>query len=101
MQRIGNTDPTFSTYTIFNNFVVHNLEYFAINFSVHITITRKKVLLQSYQRGVYYISITIFNTLPASTAELAKHKKHFISALKMFLIVEFFYLVSEYLNYQH
>jgi len=30
----------------------------------------------SYQRGVYYVCIKIFNTLPSSIAELANDKKH-------------------------
>lgn len=55
----------------------------------------------SYWRGVYYAIITIFNPLPASNAELAKGKKHFISALKRFLIVEFVYSSNKYLKYKH
>lgn len=54
-----------------------------------------------YQRGVYYVSVKIFNTLPASVTELVKDKKHFMSALKRCLIVEFLYSVNELLNYQH
>jgi hypothetical protein len=45
--------------------------------------TRKKVQLRrpvanflSYQMGVYYVSIKVFNTLPSSIAELANDKKH-------------------------
>jgi len=55
----------------------------------------------SYQRGVYYASIKIFNPLPASIAELAKDKKHFVSALKRFLIVELIYSSNKYLKYTH
>jgi len=50
---------------------------------------------------VYYASIKIFNTLPAFVAELVKDKKHFMSALKRCLTVEFLYSVNERLNYQH
>jgi hypothetical protein len=55
----------------------------------------------SYQRGVYYASIKVFNTLPASIAELVKDRKQFLSTLKRFLIVESFYSSNEYFNYQH
>lgn len=48
---MGILTPTSSIYTIFNGFLVHNLEYLIFNFSVHIISTRKKVQLQSYQRG--------------------------------------------------
>jgi hypothetical protein len=47
------------------------------------------------------MSIRIFNTLPASAAESVKDKKHFTSALKKFILVESFYSVNIYLNYQH
>jgi len=55
----------------------------------------------SYQRGIYYASTKIFNPLPASIAELAQDKKHFILALKRFLIVEFIYSSNKYLKYRH
>ena len=44
--------------------------------------------------GVHYVSIKIFNTLPASTAEIVKDKKDFTLALKKFLIVESFYSIN-------
>jgi hypothetical protein len=50
---------------------------------------------------VYYASIKIFNTLPASVAELVKEKKQFILAVRRCLVVESFYSVNECLNYQH
>jgi hypothetical protein len=49
----------------------------------------------------YYAHIQIFNKLPASTAALVKDKKHFVLALKRFLIAESSYSINEYLNYQH
>jgi hypothetical protein len=51
--------------------------------------------------GMYYVCIKIFNTLPASITESVKDKKHYISALKRFLIAESLYSNNEYLNYQH
>jgi len=40
----------------------------------------------SYQNGVYYASIYIFNTLPISPAELVTNKKQFIPPLKKITI---------------
>jgi hypothetical protein len=85
---------------------MHNLDYVTFNFLVQCQY--KKVQLPrpignfaSCQRSVYCASINICNTLPASTAELVKDKKHFMLALKRPLIVESSYVVNEYLNYQH
>jgi hypothetical protein len=55
----------------------------------------------SHQRDADYASITIFNTLPASTAKLVKDKKQFISTLKRFSIFYSFYSIKKYLNYEH
>jgi hypothetical protein len=69
--------------------IVYNLEYFTFNSSVHNINTRKRLQLHrpianttSFQRGVYYASIKIFNELPVCIANLVMDKKHFISALK-------------------
>ena len=45
---------------------------------------------------VYYVSIKIFITLPASTTELANDRKRLITALKRFLVVESSYSINEY-----
>jgi hypothetical protein len=68
-----------SQYVLYlKTFLIHNLEYFTSVLSVYAISTRKKVQLHrpkakqiflSYQRGVYYARIKIFNTLPASVAE--------------------------------
>jgi hypothetical protein len=76
-------------------FVAHNLEYFTFNTSVHNINIRKRLQLHrqivnstSFQMGVYYASIKIFNKLPVHVANLVVDKKHFISALKRFLIIQ-------------
>jgi hypothetical protein len=70
-------------------FLVHNLEHFTFNFSIHSINTRKNLQLHrpianfaSFQRGVYYASINIFNKLPECIANLVMDKKHFKLALK-------------------
>jgi hypothetical protein len=70
---------------------------------LHTIDTRKNVQLHrpiansaSHQKGVYYASIKIFYKIEASTAELGKDKKLFISALKKFfncLILLFHYKI--------
>jgi hypothetical protein len=49
---------------------------------------------------VYYASIKIFNKLPECIANLVMDKKHFILALKLFLSVQSFYSINEFLDYQ-
>jgi hypothetical protein len=50
---------------------------------------------------IYYARIKIFNTLQAAAAKSVKDKKHFLSALKRFLIAKSFYSINDYLHYQH
>jgi hypothetical protein len=49
---------------------------------------------------VYYASIKIFNRLPECVASLVMDKKHFILALKRYLIIQSFYSINEFLDYQ-
>jgi hypothetical protein len=63
-------------------------EHFTLNSSIQDTSTRSRLQfhrpvanLTSYQKGVCYASISTFNVLPISVAELI-NKKHFIAALK-------------------
>jgi hypothetical protein len=86
---------------------MHSLEYFTFNFSIHSVNTRKKLQLHrpianfaSFQRGVYYVSIKIFNTLPECIANFVMDKKHFMLALKIFLTIPSFYSINEFLDYQ-
>jgi hypothetical protein len=69
-------------------FLIHNLEYFSFNFSIHNVNTRKKLQLHrpianlaSYLRGAYYANIKIFNSLPVSLAQFVTDKKYFLSVI--------------------
>jgi len=42
IQSTGNTESSTSVYTIFNDFLAHNLEYVTIKFQVHNIHKRKK-----------------------------------------------------------
>jgi hypothetical protein len=88
-------------------FLVHSLEYFTFNFSIHSINIRKKLQLHrlianfaSFQRGVYYVSIKIFNILPECITNLVMGKRHFILALKRSLIIQSFYSINEFLDCQ-
>jgi hypothetical protein len=88
-------------------FLVYNLEYFTFNFSIHSINTRKKLQLHrpianfaSFQTEVYYANIKSFNKLPECIANLIFDKKHFILVLKRFLIIQSFYSINEFLDYQ-
>jgi hypothetical protein len=69
-------------------FLAHNLEYFTFNSSLHNINTTKRLQFHrpianstSFQMGVYYASIKIFNKLPVHIANLIMDKKHFILIL--------------------
>jgi hypothetical protein len=82
-------------------FLVHNLEYFTFNFSINNINTRRKLELHrlianfaSFQTGVYYASIKIFNKLPECISNLVMDKKYFILTLKRILIIQSFYSIN-------
>ena len=84
-------------------FLIHSLEYFTFNSSVHSINTRRKLQLHrpsanlaSYQKGVNYVGIKTYIALPISIAELVT-QKHFISALKRYLTDISFYSDDEHL----
>jgi hypothetical protein len=49
---------------------------------------------------MYCTSVKIFNKLLERIANLVVDKKHFILALKRFLIILSFYSINEFLDYQ-
>jgi hypothetical protein len=89
-------------------FLAHNLEYFTFNCSVHNSNARKRLHLHRsitnftwFQIGVDYASIKIFNKLPVCIANLVIDKKHFILVVKKNLIIQSFYSVNEFLDYEY
>jgi hypothetical protein len=62
-------------------FQAYNLEYFTFNYLINSICTGRRLQIHrsqknfaSYQKGVYYTSIKIFNILPKHTADLVKDK---------------------------
>jgi hypothetical protein len=52
--------------------------------------------LTLYQKGLYYMSIKIFNELPEHIAELVEDKKHFISTLRKYFVDKSYYSIEEF-----
>jgi hypothetical protein len=74
-------------------FLLHNIEMYVPNCSVHDLNTRNKLKLHTptvnltlRQKGVYYASIRVFNKLPKSIADLVLDMKRFIVSLEKYLI---------------
>jgi hypothetical protein len=87
------------------NFVLQNKERFTLNIEVHNFNTRNKLKLHKpvssltlYQKGVYNMSIRIFNKLPEHITNLAGNKKIFISTLRQYLVSKSLYSLEEFLN---
>ena len=51
---------------------------------------------KSYQKGVYFAGIKIFNYLPENIKKLSENTKKFKSELKKFLLLGSFYSIEEY-----
>jgi hypothetical protein len=87
------------------NPVLQNKERFTPNIDVHNFNTRSKLKLHKpvssltlYQKGVYNMSIRIFNKLPEHITNLAGNKKFFISTLSQYLVSKSLYSLEEFLN---
>ena len=55
--------------------------------------------LTTFQKGSYYFGIKVFNSRPPSIKNLVHDTKQFRSALKRFLLLNSFYSLEEYFNY--
>jgi hypothetical protein len=84
-------------------FVVENLDKFQRNTDVHSLNTRRKLdllmphaNLTKYQKGVYYMSIKLFNHLPPKIKSLNYDIKVFKPALKDYPLSHYFYSVDDF-----
>jgi hypothetical protein len=78
------------------HFVVNNEELFTKNNEIQDICTRKHLnlyqpsaTLSKYQKGVHYMGIKIFNTLPVHIKQVSDNPKKFDSNLKKFLSILF------------
>ena len=83
-------------------FVLQNQERYTFNREVHNINTRNKLKLHKpisnltlYQRGVYFMSIKIFNKLPEYITDSIGNERRFISRLKQYLINKSLYSLEE------
>ena len=86
-------------------FLLKNQEKFTSNTEVHNISMRNKLKLHKtisililYQKGVYYMSIRIFNKLPDCIARLVENKRSFISTLRQYLTSKSIYFLEEFFD---
>jgi hypothetical protein len=86
-------------------FVLQNQEKFTSNTEVHNINTRSELKLHKpisnlrlYQKGVYYMSIRIFNKLPDCIARVVENKWSFVSTLTQYLVNKSFYSLAEFFD---
>jgi hypothetical protein len=85
-------------------FIIKNKDQFSLNSNIHTINTRHNnnlhvppANLTTYQKGVYYSGIKIYNHLPPTIKNLSDYKKKKIQiALRKFLLNNSFYSLEEY-----
>jgi hypothetical protein len=92
-------------YIIFINVCSSKQFFFSTNNENHNLDTRQRnnlylpqANLPTYQKGVYYSGIIIFNDLPLEIKKVAGNQKKFKITLKKFLYTYSFYTMEEYLS---
>jgi len=88
-------------------FVIKNKNLFTLNLENHTKSTRQfKNFYQPmtnftvYQKGVHYMGIRIFNSLPPYIKDLSNNVRKFEIYLKRFLHIHSFYSIEEYFHYK-
>jgi len=86
-------------------FVVKHKDIFTFNTELHEINTHHKLdlhvpsaNLSKVQKGIYYLGITLFNSLPLGTKKVAHNTNEFKNELKKFLIKNSFYSVEQYME---
>jgi len=86
-------------------FLLQNQETYIFNNEVHNINTRNKLKLHQpmcnltlYQKGMYYMSIKIFNKLPDHITDSIGNKRSFISRLNRYLVNKSLYSIDEFMN---
>jgi len=89
-------------------FLVHNRENFVTNSTIHSINTRQKndfhtpsASLSCYQKGVRYMAVKIFNSLPIDIKNETQNIKLFRTKLKKYLISHAFYSVGEFMTFNN
>jgi hypothetical protein len=86
-------------------FIVNNKDQFIVNSEIYSINLRQsanlhlpQVNLAIYQKGVYYLGIKIYNSLPSDIKNFSNNPKKFKTLLKTFLYTNCFYSLDEYSN---
>jgi hypothetical protein len=86
-------------------FIVKHKDNFSLNSDIHTINTRYNsnlhvppANLTTYQKGVHFSGVKIFNHLPPTIKNLYNNKKQFQATLKKFLLNNSFYSLEEYYN---
>jgi hypothetical protein len=76
-------------------FLINDMAHFSLNSKIHNKLTRNRkclhvpqVNLSLYRKGVYYMRIKVFNSLPNRIADLIQKENIFLDKLKSILIEE-------------
>jgi len=87
-------------------FVAKNRELFQDNANYHSFNTRHKndlhlpsTHLKLFQKGILFSGAKVYNHLPLELKELAHDVKRFEPALRTFFLMNSFYSIEEYFNY--
>jgi hypothetical protein len=89
-------------------FVVRNRDLYITNQEIHGINTRYNTdlhfttaKLTVFQRGAYFVGIKLFNHLPINIKCLSNEIELFKPALKRFLLLQPFYSLEDYFNYNN
>ena len=90
------------------NFVVNYLDKFQTNLFVHSFNTRQKnhlhrqtICFSSIQKGVTYLAIKVFNSLPPHITKFMNNKQQLKHAVKQYLLTHAFYSWEEFFSDTH
>jgi hypothetical protein len=82
------------------------MDNYQTNSYIHTINTRRKnqlhrpvANLSSFQRGVFYSGLWIFNSLPSIILECQNNKSHFRAALRKYLLAHCFYSLNEFFTH--
>jgi hypothetical protein len=82
------------------------MDNYQTNSSIHMINTRCKnqlrrpvTNLSSFQKGVFYSGLRIFNSLQSIILECQKNKSHFRTALRKYLVAHCFYSLNEFFTH--
>src|SRR5215468_6058548 len=80
----------------------HNISPFTIHFTTyHLSLNnfyQPMTTFTTYQRGIHYMGIMMFNSLPQSIEEVSSNARKFEICLKQFLHTHSFYSIENIFN---